>query len=156
MPEGLSFACAVKDEAKPEVPERVMKELSSQWGQEAIFMCVQTTVDFFIYSHWQEGEMVRQIQYCADEGWYEVTGKKEDWELRLLNESEKQLQLSYLDLERLGKNPNSAEYIDALRCSVEIENVWSGQVLVEGSFYPMATASDIYGIVMKEQGLANP
>lgn len=156
LPEGLSFACAVQDEAGGEVPEDLLEELSGRFG-EAIFMNVQTTVDFFIYSRWRDGEPVRQIQYCADEGWYEVSGEKESWELRLFNnEAEKQQQLGYLDLERLGKNSTSAEYIDALRSAVQIEAVWSGQKLVEKSFYPMATASEIYQIVMQEFGLANP
>lgn len=155
LPKGSSFACAIKDESDGETPEGRMAELSARFG-EAIFMCVQTTVDFFIYSHWRDGEQVRQIQYCADEGWYELSGEKEAWELRMFDEAEKQQQLSYLDLERLAKNPNSAEYADAQRLAAEIENVWAGQELVEESFYPMATASEIYGIVMQEQGLANP
>lgn len=155
LPEGLSFACALKDAADGETPKRMMEELSQQFD-EVIFMSVQTTVDFFIYSHWRDGEPIRQIQYCADEGWYEISGKKEAWELRMFDEAEKQQQLSYLDLERLGKNPTSAEYIDALRSAVQIEVIWSGQKLVEKSFYPMATASEIYQIVMQECGLANP
>jgi hypothetical protein len=51
----------------PETPEDLMQELSERFD-EAVFMCVQTVVDFFIYSHWQQGELLRQIQYCADEG----------------------------------------------------------------------------------------
>lgn len=155
LPAGLSFACAIKDEAEGETPDEMMEELSQRFS-EAIFMCVQTTVDLFIYSHWREGKRVRQIQYYADEGWYEVSGKKEVWELRMFDEAEKQRQLSYLDLEQLGKNSTSPEYIDALRTAVQIEAVWSGQKLVEGSFYPMATASEVYQIVMQECGLANP
>lgn len=155
LPEGLSFACAIKDEADGETPEEMMEKLSVRFG-EAIFMCVQTTVDFFLYSHWREGEQIRQIQYCADEGWYEVSGEKELWELRLFDEEEKHRQLSYLDLERLGKDSNSAEYIDAQRSAAEIETVWAGQALIEDSFYPMATASEVYQIVMQECSLANP
>lgn len=155
LPAGLSFACAIKNEADGETPEGRMAELSQRFG-EAIFMCVQTTVDFFIYSHWRDGEQVRQIQYCADEGWYEVSGEKENWELQMFDEADKQRQLGYLDLERLAKNPTSSEYSEAQRLAAEIEAVWAGQELIEESFYPMATASEIYGIVMQEQGLANP
>ncbi len=155
LPTGLNFACAIKNESDGETPEGRMAELSQRFG-EAIFMCVQTTVDFFIYSHWRDGEQVRQIQYCADEGWYDLSGEKEAWELRMFDEAEKQRQLSYLDLERLAKNPDSSEYSNAQRLAAEIEAIWAGRKLLEESFYPMATASEIYDIVMQEYGLANP
>jgi hypothetical protein len=72
------FACARPNEDDAEAPKELMCELSERFG-EAVFMCVQTVVDFFIYSHWQNGELLRQIQYCADEGWYEIIGEKQDW-----------------------------------------------------------------------------
>jgi len=139
----------------PETPEDLMQELSERFD-EAVFMCVQTVVDFFIYSHWQQGELLRQIQYCADEGWYEVNGEKQAWELQLFDEQDKKRQLSYLDLERLSKQSNSAEYKDAQRLAAQITTVWAGQALKENNFYPMATAIEVYGIVMQELGLANP
>lgn len=155
LPAGLNFACAIKDESHGETPEGMMVELSRRFG-EAIFMCVQTTVDFFIYSHWRDGEQLRQIHYCADEGWYDLSGEKEAWELRMFDEAEKMRQLSYLDLERLAKNPDSAEYANAQLSLAEIEETWGKKELIEESFYPMAIASEIYGIAMQEFGLADP
>lgn len=153
LADGCCFACAKPHERDAEAPEGLMRELSERFG-ESVFMCVQTVVDFFVYSHWKDGELLRQIQYCADEGWYEVTGEQQDWELQLFNEKEKQRQLSYLDLEVL--TPESAEYEEAQRLAAQIESVWAKQALQEESFYPMATASDIYGIVLHALKLANP
>lgn len=156
LPEGLAFACAVKDAADGETPERRMRELSQRFG-EAIFMTVQTTVDFFIYSHWRDGGLAREIQYCADEGWYLLDGDKEAWERRLFGEEERQRQLGYLDLERLANDPGAAEeYAQAQRAAAQLEAVWSAQELLQGGFYPMASASELYHIVMQEFGLANP
>lgn len=155
LPENLSFACAIKDASDPETPVEQMEELSQRFN-EAIFMSVQTTVDFFLYSHWRDGELAREIQYCADEGWYQLDGEKEAWEQRLFDEEEKLRQLSYLDLERLAKNPDSAEYADAQRMARKIETIWAGRELLAESFYPMATASELYQIVMQEFALANP
>jgi hypothetical protein len=156
LTEGLSFACLVKDAADSDTPTRYMQELSQRFG-EAIFMSVQTVVDFFLYSHWQNGESVREIQYCADGGWYELDGEKEDWEQQLFSEEERLRQLSYLDLEQLAKNPNSAnEYAQAQRLAEQIATVWAEKELLPDSFYPMATASELYQIVMQEFGLTNP
>lgn len=155
LPEDCCFACAIADERDPEAPEDMMRELSERFG-EAVFMCVQTVVDFFVYSHWQNGELLRQLQYCADEGWYEVVGEQQAWELQLFSEDDKQRQLSYLDLERLSQQSKSAEYKDAQRLAAQLEAVWSGQALEENSFYPMATASELYQIVMQTLKLANP
>jgi hypothetical protein len=76
--------------------------------------------------------------------------------LQLFDEQDKKRQLSYLDLERLSKQSNSAEYKDAQRLAAQITTVWAGQALKENNFYPMATAIEVYGIVMQELGLANP
>jgi hypothetical protein len=153
LPDGFVFACAVK-EADDEIPTESMQALSQQFG-EAIFMCVQTVVDYFVYSHWCDGELRREIQYCADEGWYALDGNKEDWERRLFNEEEKLRQLSYLDLDYLATRPDLAnEYADAQRSAAQIEAVWAAKELQQDSFYPMATASELYEIVMQEMRLA--
>jgi hypothetical protein len=155
LTDGLSFACVVKDAADGDTPTNRMQELSQRFG-EAIFMSVQTVVDFFIYSHWRNGELVREIQYCADGGWYELDGEKEDWEQQLFSEEERLRQLSYLDLDHLAKNPSSAEYAEAQGLGDQIATVWAGKELQQDSFYPMATASELYQIVMQEYGLTDP
>ena len=154
LTEGLTFACVIKNASDGETPNECMADLSQRFG-EAIFMTVQTTVDFFIYSHWHEGELVREIQYCADEGWYQLNGEKEDWEQCLFHEDEKLRQLSYLDLDYLLKKPDSTEYANAQRLAAQIESVWARQELVQESFYPMATANELYHIVMQKLGLAH-
>ncbi|MFM8331155.1 MAG: DUF6928 family protein [Candidatus Methylumidiphilus sp.] len=156
LPEGAAFACAVKNADDAETPTEQMEELSQRFG-EAIYMEVQTTVDFFIYSHWRDGELLREIQYSADAGWYDLQGEDEAWEKRLLSEEERQRQLSYLDLEHLATKPEWAdELAEAQRTAETLEQVWAGQVLVEDSFYPMATASELYEIVSQTFGLASP
>ena len=153
LTDGCYFACARPDEDDAEAPEELMQVLSERFG-EAVFMSVQTVVDFFIYAHWKDGELLRQLQYCADEGWYEVTGEQQEWELQLFTEQEKQRQLSYLDLEYL--KPECSEYKEAQRLAAQIEAVWAKQALEENSFYPMATASEVYEIVLHTLKLANP
>lgn len=156
LPEGMSFACADKHAEDGETPEERMRELSQRFG-EAVFMTVQTTVDFFIYSHWRGGELAREIQYCADEGWYLLEGEAEDWEQRLFDEEDKRRQLGYLDLDRLANNPADAkEYAQAQAAAAQIERVWGERRLLRDSFYPMASAADLYHIAMRALGLANP
>jgi hypothetical protein len=155
LAEGSVFACAIKD-ADEEVPTDIMEELSQQFGA-AVYMCVQTTVDFFIYSYWRDGLLVREIQYSADGGWYALDGEAQPWELRLFDEAEKLRQLSYLDLERLAAHSASAqEYALAQTRAAQIEAVWTARALQQDSFYPMATASELYEIVMQEMRLVNP
>jgi hypothetical protein len=155
LAEGLLFACAVK-EADEEVPTNSMEELSKQFG-EAIFMSVQTTVDFFLYSYWRDGLLVREIEYCADEGWYALAGETQVWESQLFDEAEKLRQLSYLDLEHFAAHPEYAkEYAQAQASAAQIEAVWTARELQQESFYPMATASELYEIVMQEMRLVNP
>jgi hypothetical protein len=155
LAEGLLFACAVKD-ADEEVPTNSMEELSQQFGA-AVYMGVQTTVDFFLYSYWCDGILVREIQYCADEGWYALDGETQAWESHLFDEAEKLRQLSYLDLEHLAAHPESAkEYAQAQASAAQIEAVWAARELQQDSFYPMATASELYEIVMQEMRLVNP
>lgn len=156
LPENFVFACAVEKASDDETPNERMKELSQRFG-EAVFMSVQTVVDFFLYSYWCDGSLVREIQYCADAGWYALDGEKQAWELRLFNDEEKLRQLSYLDLEHLANRPDSAkQYADAKALAEQIEAVWSARELQQDSFYPMATASELYEIVMQEMRLVNP
>lgn len=157
LPDGDCFACAIKAaSADGETPTVTMKKLSQSFG-EAIFMSVQTVVDFFLFSYWRDGFLVREIQYCADAGWYGLDGEKQDWELRLFNEEEKLRQLGYLDLDYWAARPNSAkEYAEAKALSAQIEAVWAARELQQDSFYPMATASELYQIVMQEMRLVNP
>ena len=155
LSEGARFACAAEVDEGGESPADTLQALSNSFG-EAIFMSVQTTVDFFLYSHWRDGELLREITYCADEGWYELQGEKQAWEQRLFSENERLRQLSYLDLDHLAKNPNTAEYDDAQRLAAQISTVWTAKELIEDSFYPMATASELYYLVMRELSLTNP
>ncbi len=156
LPENFVFACVAKKAADEETPTESMEELSQRFG-EAIFMSVQTVVDFFLYSYWCDGSLVREIQYCADAGWYVLDGEKQDWELRLFNDEEKLRQLSYLDLDRLANRPDSAkEYAEAKALAAQIEAVWAARELQQDGFYPMATASELYEIVMQEMRLVNP
>jgi hypothetical protein len=155
LTEGSVFACAVS-EADEEVPIDSMEELSQQFGA-AVYMGVQTTVDLFIYSYWRDGLLVREIQYCPDEGWYALEGEVQAWESRLFDEAEKLRQLSYLDLERLAADPASAhQYTQAHILAAQLDAVWTARALQQGSFYPMATATELYEIVMQDMHLVNP
>jgi hypothetical protein len=156
LAEGLVFACAIKSASDDDIPTKTLEELSQQFG-ESVFMCVQTTVDFFLYSYWRAGLLVREIQYSADAGWYALDGEKQAWESGLFSEEEKLRQLGYLDLAYLADRPDSAnEYAEAKATAAQIEAVWAAQDLQPDSFYPMATARELYEIVMQEMRLVNP
>lgn len=150
------FVCNQADASEGEIPSELLEKLS-QNNEEAIFMEVQTTVDLFLYGHWRKGEMIREINYCANEGWYDIKGHSESWEQILFQEEEKLRQISYLDLEHLSRNPHSiSEYQAAQQTAKKIEEIWRKSELCEGCFYPMATASELYEIVKQQFKLANP
>jgi hypothetical protein len=141
------FVCAKTNISDGEFPEELLEELAQDF-EEVIFMLAQTTSDFFLYSHWSNGEKVRELGYFSDEGWYLVNGKKETWENDLFQEANKIQQLGYLDMERLANDPNARiEYQQAKEQAEEIESVWSTAELCEGYFYPMATANEMYDLV---------
>lgn len=141
------FVCAKTNVSEGEFPEELLEEISQHF-KEVIFMLAQTTTDLFLYSHWSNGEKIRELGYFADEGWYVVSGKKEAWENNLFQEAEKVRQLSYLDIERLANDPSATtEYHQAQEKAEEIESVWATTELCEGYFYPMATANEMYDLV---------
>jgi len=150
------FVCNRSNASDGEIPSELLEELS-QGFKEAIFMEVQTTVDFFLYGHWQNGEMIREVSYCADDGWYEIKGSQESWEEILFQEEEKLRQISYLDLEHLAKNAyTTKEYQTAQQKAKQIEEIWAKSELCEGCFYPMATAGELYQIIKQYFKLPNP
>lgn len=154
--DGTNFQWIQQEPATGEFPEDLLEDFSQRY-QEAIFMSVQTTVDLFLYSHWKQGEKIREIEYVADEGWYALTGIKEDWEQHLFQEQEKLLQISYLDLERFANNPNMIkEYQQAQQSAKEIEKIWATAELCEGCFYPMTNALNLYGLVSQHFNLTTP
>jgi hypothetical protein len=156
LPDKIRFACAVVNADGDEVPTTLLKQLSLRFT-ESLFMSVQTVVDFFLYAHWQNGLMVREISYCADAGWYDLQGEKEAWESELFTDEERLRQLSYLDLERLASRPSEVnEYKNALKSAAQIETVWIGRQLYPEAFYPMATASELYFLVRQTLQLADP
>jgi len=60
-------------------------------------------------------------------------------------------------LDYLAKRPDSAqEYAEAQASAAQIEAVWAVKELQQASFYPMATASELYQIVMQAMRLVNP
>lgn len=147
LPQNSMFACAKTDVSDGEFPEELLEELAQDF-EEVIFMLAQTTTDLFLYSHWSNGEKVRELGYFADEGWYLVNGKKETWENSLFQEADKIRQLSYLDMERLANDPSATtEYHQAQEKAEEIESVWATTEVCEGYFYPMAIASELYEVV---------
>ncbi|MSP28503.1 MAG: hypothetical protein EXR80_08890 [Methylococcales bacterium] len=57
----------------------------------------------------------------------------------------------------MAKRPDFAqEYTDAQASAAQIEAVWAAKELQQASFDPMATANELYQIVMQAMRLVNP
>lgn len=62
-----------------EVPEKVLKDLSSQLGAEIIWMSFQSNVDAFGFHHWRAGAHVRSLVfgYAEERTWERIEGQPE-------------------------------------------------------------------------------
>ncbi|GEM_PF-5580284 len=119
------FVC-VDNNANETAPNEKLQQLSKEFG-EAFFMYFQSTIDYFSFARWIEGEVVRELFYYADEGWQVVTGTPEPWEeTYLFNEN---------DLESL------LEYEDETDAD-ELRRYWATKELEEGKFYPLLSARE--------------
>jgi hypothetical protein len=122
------FVCVHTDTDPNEYPEDILAEISQAFG-DAVFIGIETNADFFIYGHWQGGELVRELTYSGDDGWLQVTGEAEPWEHEILFSS---------------GNLEAAIAATGEENATDVQQFWDRQALQEGSQLPKITADDLY------------
>jgi len=122
------FVCVYTDTDPNDYPEDILAEISQAFG-DAVFIGIDTSSDFFIYGHWQGGELVRELTYSGGDGWLQVTGEAEPWERELLFSADK-LEAALGSVGEEG--------------AADVQQFWDKQALQESSQLPEITADDLY------------
>lgn len=129
--EDEDFACLANGYDGEDVPTDDLEELSQQFN-EAIFMSYHLLNQRFVYSHWFEGEALRELNYNQENGWTKVTGGMEAWESEFLfNENALTALLESFDE-------------DMEEEALEARAIWEQQSLQEDSLYPTIDVSELY------------
>ncbi len=122
-----------------------LSALSRDFG-EAIALAVQTVADLVIYDHFVDGSRVRGLTYAGEAGWVRVVGSPEPWEASTI--------FSPAKLEELLAELEEDLEPDALaRDKAELERLWKGGKLVEGSPRPPADCAVLTRAIEKHFGL---
>jgi hypothetical protein len=122
-----------------------LSALSRDFG-EAIALAVQTVADLVIYDHFVDGSRVRGLTYAGEAGWVRVLGSPEPWEAAAL--------FSQAKLDELLEELEEDVTADAVaRDKAELERLWKGGKLVEGSPRPPADCAGMTRAIEKHFGL---
>jgi hypothetical protein len=122
-----------------------LSALSRDFG-EAVAIAVQTVADLVIYDHFVAGSRVRGLTYAGEAGWVRVVGTAEAWEAPAL--------FSAAKLEELVEELEGDLEPDALaRDKAELERLWKGGELLEGSLRPPADPAGMTRAIEKHLGL---
>jgi hypothetical protein len=115
--------------------------LSRDFG-EAIAIKVQTVADLVIYDHFVSGSRVRGLTYAGEAGWVRVVGSAEPWEATAL--------FSAAKLEALVEQLEEDLAPEAVaRDKADLERLWKGGKLVEGSLRPPADLAGMMRAIEK-------
>lgn len=119
-------------------------ELSRDFNTEAILLDGSTVVDGYLYKHFVEGKLRRELCWCRDgKGWESVKGKPEPWETELLF-ADQERDLAYLK-DTLAKTADPKERRSLSR---EIEAM-KNRKIVAGNYSPSFSTNDVgqaYGL----------
>lgn len=80
---GPHFTGFVLPDDQFEPPQKELAELSKAWSADVIWLGFQSTVDAFLFHHWQSGLLLRCLVfgcYGEERTWDQAEGRTEPWE----------------------------------------------------------------------------
>lgn len=123
-----------------EPPEAKLADLSARLHTDVIWLGFQSTVDAFLFFHWQDGQMVRALVYGANEDertWERVEGEPEEWE-RPIFFSEEELEIA------IGEEADDAE---------EVRRIWRTAEILPGRTLPSLDSRECARQIAQHYGL---
>jgi hypothetical protein len=142
-----SFAAIVV--ATPSLQPDDLGALSRSFS-EAFSIQVHSVADLVIYDHWRDGARARGFTYAGEAGWVRVVGEPEAWEAAFFFAPAKLKEL----LQELEDDCTDDAVLE--RETGELQKLFSGAKLVEGSTRPAVAWRPMAQAVARHYGFPDP